>query len=327
LGIDDNIRSGYMFLAQNYIEGDEIYLFGFSRGAFTARSLVGLISSAGLLTRQSLGQLGYAWEYYRTPKAERPGKTFVESRNGAAEVYEKADITFLGVWDTVGALGIPGKLFQHFNERKNAFYDTGLCPIVRVARHAMAIDEHRGAFVPTFWTGEIPAGCDVKQVWFTGAHADVGGGYLDRDLADIPLVWMAREAEKAGLVLDWEKCLPHRDGGDALAPRHNSSSGMFTYNQLIPTLRRVCEQDVHVSRLETLYAPVDSDGKPVRTINESIHSSVLSRFAQADVFGHLGDAPVPEVKADQRWDSYRPENLLPMFAKDGQVSSAIPIEA
>jgi hypothetical protein len=316
LGIDDNIRSGYMFLAQNYVAGDEIFLFGFSRGAFTARSLVGLLGSVGLLKRQSLDLLGYAWNFYR--ERDKAGKSFAETQPHA-QLQDGVDVTFLGVWDTVGALGIPGPLFDTINHQNYGFYDTGLCPIVRTARHALAIDEHRSNFVPTLWTGDVPPNCDVEQVWFAGAHADVGGGYYDRALADIPLVWMAQEAEKAGLSLDWGPCcLPDPASTDPLAPRHDSSSGLFAFNRVIPTVRRVCEEDVSVPLFQTLYVPTGDDGKPLKTVNERIHRSVLGRFGKADAMGYLGDPPVPEVKADQRWNLYRPLNLTPLFA-DGSA--------
>ncbi len=321
LGIDDNIRSGYMFLAQNYVPGDEIFLFGFSRGAFTARSLVGLLATTGLLKRQSLDLIGYAWNHYRD--RDKGGKTFRDIQP-QAQLQDHVDVKFLGVWDTVGAVGIPGHLFEHINHENFGFYDTSLCPIVRTARHALAIDEHRSAFVPTLWTGDIPENCDVEQVWFAGAHSDVGGGYYDRTLADIPLVWMAQEAQKAGLALDWGPCcLPDPAAADALSPRHNSSSGAFLYNRVLPTVRRVCERDVHVPLFQTLYVPTGDDGKPLKTVNERLHHSVLSRFGKADALGYSGDPPVPEVKADQQWEAYNPINLTPLFADGGQPPSSI----
>ena len=108
LGVDENIRSAYMFIAQNYVPGGEIFLFGFSRGAFTARSLAGFISACGLLKRQNLGDLPAAWDYYRGPQPHDPAK-FMQACNTVCEPAPV--IRFLGVWDTVGAMGIPGKAF------------------------------------------------------------------------------------------------------------------------------------------------------------------------------------------------------------------------
>lgn len=189
LGIDENIKSGYMFLAQNYIPDDEIYLFGFSRGAFTARSLAGLIGSCGLLKRQRLADLHRAWRYYKDTEIRSP-EDFV--RVASTDAHVQVTIQFMGVWDTVGALGIPGHLFGFLNSKEYGFHNTRPSKIVRNAYHAMAVDE----FVPTLWTGVQPSGTEIKQVWFAGAHADAGGGYKDSALADIPLVWMAKMAEK-----------------------------------------------------------------------------------------------------------------------------------
>jgi uncharacterized protein (DUF2235 family) len=198
VGVDDNIRSAYQFIAQNYVPGDEIYLFGFSRGAFTARSLVGLITACGILFRQSLGALPEAWIYYRSSKPHSPA-TFA-TKYGC---HLDPSITFLGVWDTVGSLGIPGSLLAASNKEKFAFHDTNPSALVKRAVQALAIDEHRHDFTPTFWTGDVPQGVSIEQVWFAGAHADIGGGYKTRSLADIPLVWMAKQAEAEGLSLDW----------------------------------------------------------------------------------------------------------------------------
>lgn len=300
LGIDDNIRSGYMFLAQNYVPGDEIYLFGFSRGAFTARSLVGLVAAAGLLKRQSLGALGAAWKYYRTDKPHSP-QDFLRQTPGA-DSHVDAAITFLGVWDTVGSLGVPGHVFDLINHKFYGFYDTGLCPIVRKACHALAIDEHRDTFVPTLWTGKLPANSSVEQVWFAGAHSDVGGGYLTRDLADIPLVWMAKKAEAAGLILDWS-CLPDANTLRPLAARHDSSSGAFAFNRIVPTLRQICGQSFDVPFYQKLYAPTDDDHRPIATIGEAIHRSVLERLA--------GQASFCRSDADGTClpETYSPENV------------------
>jgi type VI secretion system (T6SS) phospholipase Tle1-like effector len=145
IGVDDNIRSAYQFIAQNYLPGDEIYLFGFSRGAFTARSLAGLISACGILFRQSLGALPAAWAYYRSPKPHSP---LAFATTYKAQCHLDPSITFLGVWDTVGSLGIPGSLLAASNKAKFAFHDTNPSPLVERAVQALAIDEHRRDFTP-----------------------------------------------------------------------------------------------------------------------------------------------------------------------------------
>ena len=302
LGLGEILRSAYMFLAQNYEDGDEIYLFGFSRGAFTARSLTGLLSACGLLTRQRLGDLGLAWDYYRTPKPHAAAK-FMEEKH--TQSRPDIRVTFLGVWDTVGALGVPGTLFNAVNQDRYGFHDTGPCPAIRHGCHALAIDEQRSEFVPTFWTGPCPEGTVIEQVWFAGVHSDVGGGYRTRELADIPLAWMAQKAEAHGLCLEWG-CLADTQTAQPAAPMHDSSTGAFLKDKLTPTLRRVCERDVPVAFYERLYAPL-KDGVVVPTLNETMHPSVFSRYGSNAAFC-TDDAG---GKLETR--KYLPRNLDPLL--------------
>jgi uncharacterized protein (DUF2235 family) len=302
-GIDENIRSAYMFIAQNYVPGDELFLFGFSRGAFTARSLAGFISACGILKRQRLGDLRRAWDYYRSPG---PHSQEAFQSSAKTESHTGARIKFLGVWDTVGALGIPGHLLAAENEKRYAFHDTSPCPNIAHACHALAIDEHRDQFVPTLWTGAAPQDVFVEQVWFAGAHSDVGGGYATRTLADIPLVWMARKAEADGLALDWS-CLPEPNDLDPLAPMHDSRTGLFAADRLRPTYREIAGTSCPVSFYERLYAPLDPSGNPLPTINEAIHRSAVTRYGKDAKFCS-GDE---KGECDQR--SYASKNMSPFF--------------
>jgi hypothetical protein len=161
-------------------------------------------------------------------------------------------IAFLGVWDTVGSLGILGSLLAASNKEKFAFHDTNPSPLVKRAVQALAIDEHRHDFTPTFWTSPIPPNVSIEQVWFAGAHADIGGGYKTRRLADIPLVWMAKQAEAAGISLDWA-CLPNPSALDPAAPAHDSSSGLFAVDRYHPTLREIGMKKCAVKLNESLY--------------------------------------------------------------------------
>ena len=313
-GVDDNIRSAYMFLAQNYVPevrneadevvyaGDRIHVFGVSRGAFTARSLCGFIACTGLLKRQHLGRLADAWEYYREGGPRRSQDFCERHRDKGVDCHHDMTIDFLGVWDTVGALGVPGGLLGDLTAPDYKFHDTEPSSAVRRACHALAIDEHRDEFVPTLWTGREPAGCSVSQVWFAGAHSDVGGGYKEHKLADIPLVWMAGEAEKAGLVLDWD-VLPDRNTLDPLAPQHDSRQGFSWKDRLTPTYRRICGTDCDVGWRSRLYAPLGEDGTPAETVNESVHPSALRRRGeQVEVIlkaaGRPGDADVERAAYD-----------------------------
>jgi uncharacterized protein (DUF2235 family) len=208
LGLSRKIREGYKKLSDSYDDGDHVFIFGFSRGAYTARSLVGFIRNCGLLPRGSLTEhnsddndpLMEAYEIYRTcdesADAER-ARIFRQDRNSRI-----IPIKFLGVWDTVGALGIPIESFDRFNKEQLQFHDTELSGIVENAYHAIAVDEHRKPYEATLWNPREKPKQIVEQRWFIGAHADVGGGYDDRRLSDITLRWMQDKAESCGLRLD-----------------------------------------------------------------------------------------------------------------------------
>jgi len=300
-GVDDNIRSGYMFLVQNYVPGDEIFLFGFSRGAFSARSLSGLIGSCGLLKRQRLADLRAAWSYYQTASPRSPAD-FCEKHG--SDCHTEVKIAFLGVWDTVGALGVPATMRNRLFAAPNRFHDTEPSRIVQRGRHALAIDELRRSFVPTLWTGVEPPGCDIRQMWFAGAHSDVGGGYTNRRLAEIPLLWMAEEAQAAGLQLDFTM-LPPATGGapDPVAPHHESRWSLTRH--LPPRYRAVLERQPALGRWESLAQPRDAQGRALKPINESLHPSVAARYGLPVVRLKGGRDPVgAEI-------TYRPRNLVP----------------
>ena len=316
LGVDDNIRSAYMFIAQNFQPDDEIFLFGFSRGAYTARSLAGLINACGILKRQKLGDLPNAWAYYRS---DRPHSPEAFQAKYKTECYPKAEIKFLGVWDTVGALGVPGGLFSLENAEKFGFHDTSPCKAIKHGCHALAIDEHRHDFVPTLWTEPVPEGVRIEQVWFAGSHADVGGGYATRSLADIPLVWMAKKAEKDGLAIDWT-CLPEPDSLEALAASHNSSSGLFSFNRFSPTFRQVLQKPFAVSAFERLYAPLDENGSRLQTVNEAVHSSVVNRYRRA------ASVCVSDSAGTCSADTYEPPNLAPLFPDGALAPGIMPVD-
>lgn len=213
-GIDDNILDAYKFIVWNYEPGDDIYLLGFSRGAYTARSLAGLIRKCGIIKKNDLNLINEAYKLYRE-KDHAPDKE-VATKFRADNSHEVTKIKFIGVWDTVGSLGIPLRWFQWYNKKRYTFYDTTLSSIVEHAYHALAIDERRGNFKPTLWTPSAspPKGFvqTLEQRWFAGAHSNVGGGYPDYGLSDIALKWMMEKAEGAGLCFapDWKNALtPH----------------------------------------------------------------------------------------------------------------------
>lgn len=202
-GLSANVLDAYEFLIDNYEDGDELWFFGFSRGAYTARSVAGLVRNCGVLRQQNLDRMHEAYDLYRS-RAESPRGT-ASTLFRHAYSYEPR-VRFIGVWDTVGALGIPvpttralQKAVATFNHRF-AFHDTDLSTQVDGAFHALAIDEKRKAFVPTLWSQQPHAGNQVlEQVWFSGVHSDVGGGYASSGLSDIALLWMMAKAASFGL--------------------------------------------------------------------------------------------------------------------------------
>ena len=225
-GMQKNIMDNYRYIVQNYSPGDEIYLFGFSRGAYTVRALCGLINNCGILKRPDAKLIELAFEHYK--KSSKPwapdGEKSIEFRDNHA--HPSRDVKFVGVWDTVGAMGIPIS-FLGFFEDKDEFYDTKLGKNVDMARHALAIDECRQDFEPTLW--EQREGLDLQQMWFCGAHSDIGGSYKpasDGSLcSDYPLKWMLEEAFKAGLQTE-----EHIENGLNLHPQspiHNSRRSFY----------------------------------------------------------------------------------------------------
>ena len=224
-GIHKNITDGYRYIVQNYSPGDELFFFGFSRGAYTVRSLCGLINNCGILKRPDARLIQRAFNHYKRPGPDYApqGKTSNAFRKRYA--HPSNEVAFLGVFDTVGALGIPFS-FLGFLNSEDEFYDSKAGPNVRIARHALAIDERRYDFQPTLL--QRRKDLDLKQVWFVGCHSDVGGGYKpdkDGSLSDIPLAWMIKEAENAGLAV--ERHLVRSLNPKPAATLHDSSSLKF----------------------------------------------------------------------------------------------------
>jgi uncharacterized protein (DUF2235 family) len=198
-----------------YGQDDEIFIFGFSRGAYTARSLAGMIAICGLPTGDFDDDLvNAAFQAYRNPDQR--------AAFDATYALFNAQITMVGVWDTVGSLGIPA-LFGRIDPILYGFLDTSLHPDVLNAYQALAIDERRQEFPPTLWTPPSPpvAGQVLEQVWFSGVHCDVGGGYPETGLSDITLSWMMGNAENLGLQID-----------DAVSAQYASLDAKYALDQI-----------------------------------------------------------------------------------------------
>lgn len=199
-GLTRNVVAGYRHLALNYEPGDEIYVFGFSRGAYTARSIVGMIATVGLVTQDSLARdhLCDAERIYRIRDADVRRRLAAQFRS--EHCHEHVPVAFLGVFDTVGALGVPG-----LSRRRSKFHDLRLSTDVECARQALAIDDRRITFEPCLWDVPVSMASRVKQVWFPGGHSDVGGGAQARALSDMALLWMVGEAIARGLTFDEDR--------------------------------------------------------------------------------------------------------------------------
>jgi uncharacterized protein (DUF2235 family) len=227
-GLEQNIHDAYIFLMANYEPGDEIYIFGFSRGAFTARSIGGMIHKCGIIEREHVEQYLVAEKLYHDG--------MLRADDGAAKDFraqftidrdKPTPVKMIGVWDTVGALGIPLRGLRAHNKEEFQFLDTDLNPAVQFAFHALAIDEHRGPFEPTLWDSDPAPGQTVEQVWFPGVHSDVGGGYAEVDLSDSTLEWMIGCAKRAGLVFDDGVMAKHKINPKPEGKMHDSMTLVY----------------------------------------------------------------------------------------------------
>jgi uncharacterized protein (DUF2235 family) len=243
LGLTAQVEAAYRFLVFNHAPGDEVFVFGFSRGAFTARSLVGLIRNAGILDRACAERIPEALALYaergadghpggaraQAFRAAHAGATLVEPDERAwRQAHVPGDwaaargvaLRYLGVWDTVGALGVPESIWMsHRVNARHRFHDTRLSGLVRAARHAVAIDERRQSFRPALWDNleALDEGRGVyRQLWFPGDHASVGGGGRVTALSDGALAWVMQGAAREGLAFDASTLAAVRAGRDCL---------------------------------------------------------------------------------------------------------------
>lgn len=275
-GIHKNILDGYRYIVQNYARGDKIYLFGFSRGAYTVRALSGLINNCGIVKRPDANLIQEAWDIYKSasPRNHPDGERAKAFR--ANHSHQSRKIAFIGVWDTVGALGVPFSLLGLLDSN-DEFYDTKMGPNVEVARHALAIDERREDFAPTIWTSRPET--NLKQVWFSGVHSDIGGSYgpdekTGNTTSDTALAWMLNEAKAHGLKI--EAHIEERLTDGVHAPLHRSRRHIFR-------LSRPLVRDLEV------------ESKPT-----SIHSSVKRRYLRDDGYRPPN---LEELLGGGGWDS------------------------
>lgn len=223
IGLSKNIIDGYRFIIHNFEPGDDIFLFGFSRGAYTVRSLGGLIRNCGILKKEHSDQIEAAFKLYRRDDAKPDSdiaKEFIR-------IYAiETRIKFIGVWDTVGSLGIPIGWLRWLTKRKHQFHDVQLSSKIDNAYHALAIDERRAPFKPTFWETKADAKQQVEQKWFPGVHSNVGGGYVNAGLSDEAFVWILGKAILCGLKIN-QSYIDSAIFPNYAGTLYNSKTGLF----------------------------------------------------------------------------------------------------
>jgi uncharacterized protein (DUF2235 family) len=316
-GLSENIQEGYEWLRQNYAPGGEIFLFGFSRGAFTARSLAGFIARCGLLRPGAPLTVAQAYERYRKGDAVRPIYDLLyKQRHGETNfdpeeqillqhsIYHRDLIKMVGVWDTVGSIGLPFGNIPGVSSATLHFHNTHLSRIVRHSYQALALDEQRKPYWAILWTdyqlkhppaGEPPQTDDrfIEQRWFTGAHSNVGGGYQGDKLSRRPCAWMQEKAAACGLAFREPIAVTDADLADP--PRDSYAEflgGAWKWFSIFNTFKRYVrwvmsgpkEKAEHRKNGRLVPAGI------VQTVNERIDLSIIRRC--------------------QREAKYRPASLL-----------------
>ena len=263
-GLSRSVLDGYAFLVENYEPGDEIYLFGFSRGAFTARSIAGLMRKCGLLEKAHAGRLHEAYTLYRKRDSSADSDEAKRFRaSWARPIHDFSDdphgvrIRCIGVFDTVGSLGVPAGIFRSLMRHRYQFHDGRLSSRVEHGFHALAIDEKRHFFEPALWTTRPGAKQIVEQVWFAGVHANVGGGAPVSTASDCALLWMIlRTSAACGIAYD--PALVAQLRFTSLATLHESRTGFYEW---FPALRRA----IGTTDTEAVHFTAEDRYKLVRT--------------------------------------------------------------
>ncbi|TVQ10620.1 MAG: DUF2235 domain-containing protein [Balneolaceae bacterium] len=267
-GLSDNLLNAYRYLIQNYEPGDQIFMFGFSRGAFTVRSLAGLIRSCGILRINAIDKVDHAFEIYSSRRFDtHPRQVEATMFRKTYSLSDIIPIKFMGVWDTVGALGNPLMLNGIFTERYS-FHDHKLSSKVEYAYHAVAIDEKRRHFQAALWEKDPnDTHQTMEQVWFAGVHSNVGGGYTTTGLSDIALEWMAGKASAAGLALLPPVCKPN--------PMQPTADSRKSFYKLIPPHYRKIDRYCQISGKPAETSQGTSDGK---LTCEALHPTVVQKY-------------------------------------------------
>lgn len=287
-GLNKNVQEAYEWLVDTYTAGDHIYIFGFSRGAYTARSLAGLIAKHGLLKPGSPLGVAQLYERYKRYDDRTIWKLKEEEEKGTLKdvtleerwllkYSQRTHVKVVAVWDTVGALGIPAFSIEGISRSTLGFLHTGLRLPIDNGYHALAIDEHRKAFAPTLWSVRKPKDpkaahaaprsiASVEQRWFVGAHANVGGGCESDLLAQIPLRWIMKKASLHGLAFRGDIEI---DGDMLQAPISDSYEEFMkgAYSKVRSRFHRLVGAE-----------PEEREDGTHTNVNETIDASVFDRW-------------------------------------------------
>ncbi len=283
-GLAENVEQAYQFLMENYEKGDKVYLFGFSRGAYTVRALAGFIFSCGLLPKGAANLIPYAWNIYRD--FEKNKKFATKFKNTYAR---ECRFHYMGIWDTVSSIGI-------FSVKKSLPY-TANNPIIRNIRHALSIDERRAYYKANLLGRKYEKFQNIKEVWFVGVHSDVGGSYPEEEsqLSKISLKWLVNESVNFGLLIDkgqYNKVVLGRKSTRAkytfakpnpLGKLHKSLTNGWWILEYFPRRYPMKKRKFYIPNGRRRTIPKDA----------FIHESVLERLNNEDI-------------------QYKPENLPPI---------------
>lgn len=294
-GLGAKVKAAYTAIAEVYEDGDEIYLFGFSRGAYTARSVAGMIRKCGIVDDTSPSGIRRAFRLYRKSGARNhPDKPHIQSKRAeisprfATSPKDQAarptpvplvNIAYVGVWDTVGARGIPVALFGFVASlwnRQYQFHDMALSSLVKAARHAVAVDERRVFYKPALWDNVAklneradPSGRNhpIAQIWFVGDHAIVGGSAQTDQLSRFPMIWVT---EGAGAITYRPGQKPSAKGADHkfASERLTNPRGIYRIAQNLLDWRDgpADESEVHHSTLNRLKDVPDYRPPPLKRL-------------------------------------------------------------
>ncbi|KAK5037116.1 hypothetical protein LTR13_004921 [Exophiala sideris] len=301
-GLKENVRQAYTYLAINWKQGDEIFLIGFSRGAFTARSIGGMIGDLGLLTRGGLPYFNEIFDDWEHRADDRYVSKFPDTpfpNKGPFDAHYAHELVRRGMttlevpikaiccWDTVGSLGIPrvGWLenlgLQSRGMHQYEFYDTKLNPKVENAFQALALDERRGPFSPALWEKRDNDRTNLVQVWFPGVHSNVGGGYEDQEIANITLAWMISKLEP---FLDFRPnfLMEQWDLTRKYYKETGQKNRWWSLGEIYNSLKGIYALAGSKTRTPGAYYRVDPHGRTtdrrLKNTNEYIHASVRCRL-------------------------------------------------